>query len=368
MSNNQSIQILRGTRQAIYDNRTVDLLAGQPLYNTDDNYLTIGDGSKKIGDLPIVVREVRGYFGDRNGITEMTPAGSWYFGQGSSSTGFGSTGLYANNTSLEIKSKPTSAPFSQAVVSDVTVSAEGWVGSASTPLAFLQLRRSATSTYASLRANGTVSVGTFTSYNGADIPYSELQMYSSNATLTINSKKALTRNILYNSSDVEIGDSIDLMNGEPKDGSGNAQPNAQISLKRDSSGSSDAYSIDLIANDKVNLLVGAGNAAHTVVFDGSGMTIGSDAFNSPKKITGLATKATTAANLNTYEGGAASGTKNVSVSFANAGTMTVKAGGVTSDSVDVIAKKISINNTPNAVVVQHAVPSSPADNTIYLIY
>lgn len=368
MSNNQSIQILRGTRQAIYDNRTVDLLTGQPLYNTDDNYLTIGDGHKTIGDLPIVVREVRGYFGDRNGITNTQSAGSWYFGQGSSSTGFGSTGLYANNTSLEIKSKPTSASFSHSVVSDVTVSAENWIDSALTPLATLQLHSSpVSSNFASLRTLGTVEVGTFTSFGGVDIPYSKLQMYSSNATLTINSKKALTRNVLYNSGNV-IGDSIDLMNGEPEDGNGNAQPNAQISLKRVSSGSSDAYSIDLITNDSVNILVDASTATDAVVFNSSGMTIGTNAFNSVRKITGLATKATTAANLSEYEGGASSGTKNVSVSFTNAGTMTVKAGGVTSDSVDVIAKKISANGTPYSIQVLSAFPSNTEANTLYFIY
>lgn len=112
MSNNHSIQILRGTRQAIYDNRTVDLLAGQPLYNTDDNYLTIGcdktndngdKTNKTIGDLPIVVREVHGYSADNNGLAASVTPGTndWKFG-GVTDNGTDKVVLDVNGLPLEI--------------------------------------------------------------------------------------------------------------------------------------------------------------------------------------------------------------------------------------------------------------------------
>ena len=66
MAGNNAIQILRGNGQAISnaimagDNSPI-LLDGQPFYNTDKNYLTIG---KSVNSLPIRTRELVGYVGD----------------------------------------------------------------------------------------------------------------------------------------------------------------------------------------------------------------------------------------------------------------------------------------------------------------
>ena len=66
MAGNQSIQFLRGTRNAIA-NSTEKLLPGQPLYNVDDNYLTIGgggDANDQVNSIPIACRELKGYVTD----------------------------------------------------------------------------------------------------------------------------------------------------------------------------------------------------------------------------------------------------------------------------------------------------------------
>ena len=68
MANNKAIQFLRGTRDNIVKNKNQILEAGQPLYNLDDNYLTIGNGEDGVDKLPITVREVKGYFGDKENI------------------------------------------------------------------------------------------------------------------------------------------------------------------------------------------------------------------------------------------------------------------------------------------------------------
>ena len=65
-NNNQALQILRGTRAGIIENKSVKLLPGQPIYNETDNYLTVGSlsGDKTIDAMPIAVRELKGYFAD----------------------------------------------------------------------------------------------------------------------------------------------------------------------------------------------------------------------------------------------------------------------------------------------------------------
>lgn len=64
MAGNNAIQILRANSATIA-NSSETLLAGQPLYNTDKNYLTIGanDGDT-ITRGPITCRELVGYDGD----------------------------------------------------------------------------------------------------------------------------------------------------------------------------------------------------------------------------------------------------------------------------------------------------------------
>lgn len=45
MANNKSIQILRGTQTVIVKNNTT-LADGQPLYNSTNNWLTVGGGAR----------------------------------------------------------------------------------------------------------------------------------------------------------------------------------------------------------------------------------------------------------------------------------------------------------------------------------
>lgn len=69
MANNEAIQILRTKTGINNDNKELKLLNGQPLYNRQKNYLTIGNGSSKANSQPITVRKLVGYFGDNNEIT-----------------------------------------------------------------------------------------------------------------------------------------------------------------------------------------------------------------------------------------------------------------------------------------------------------
>lgn len=84
MSNNQSIKILRGSRDSIASNAS-KLKKGQPLFNTDDGYLTVGTADdSNLNQQPIVVREVKGYKADNNGIvtssTKSNTPGEWHVG------------------------------------------------------------------------------------------------------------------------------------------------------------------------------------------------------------------------------------------------------------------------------------------------
>lgn len=65
MSNNKSMQILRGTNASIA-NSADTLLPGQLLYNYDKNYITVGgkDGTTPLNSAPIVARELVGYLDD----------------------------------------------------------------------------------------------------------------------------------------------------------------------------------------------------------------------------------------------------------------------------------------------------------------
>ena len=91
--NNKAIQILRGTRSGIIKNKDTKLLPGQPIYNETDNYLTIGSisGDKTIDQLPIKVRELKGYFKDNEGIQQYTSDNDSY-------------GISSTQESLEINS------------------------------------------------------------------------------------------------------------------------------------------------------------------------------------------------------------------------------------------------------------------------
>lgn len=65
MSNNKSMQILRGTNARIAVS-TDTLLPGQLLYNYDKNYITVGgkDSNTRLNSAPVVARELIGYLGD----------------------------------------------------------------------------------------------------------------------------------------------------------------------------------------------------------------------------------------------------------------------------------------------------------------
>lgn len=73
MSNNKSIQVIRGTSQNIVKNANagVSLLDDQLLYNLDENYLTVGGGanSNSLTKEPITCRELIGYADDDSSIT-----------------------------------------------------------------------------------------------------------------------------------------------------------------------------------------------------------------------------------------------------------------------------------------------------------
>lgn len=82
--NNNAIQILRGTRDAIA-NTSETLLPGQLLYNMTDNYITAGkaaaDGNPEdtsVDSAPVTVRELHGWTGDANGIVDEASKGFEY--------------------------------------------------------------------------------------------------------------------------------------------------------------------------------------------------------------------------------------------------------------------------------------------------
>lgn len=69
MAGKNTIQILRG--KVTDTNKSEKLLEGQPFYNEDRNYLTIGrqGGTASLDSLPITVRELVGYASDSDKIT-----------------------------------------------------------------------------------------------------------------------------------------------------------------------------------------------------------------------------------------------------------------------------------------------------------
>lgn len=73
MANNNRIRLLRGTSSQIASSNKV-LSYGQPLYNDDKNYITVGNstGTKQVKAQPITVREVIGYYEDSTTISNST--------------------------------------------------------------------------------------------------------------------------------------------------------------------------------------------------------------------------------------------------------------------------------------------------------
>lgn len=71
MAGKNIIQVLRG--KVTDTNKSEKLLEGQPFYNEDKNYLTIGrqGGTASLDSLPITVRELVGYASDSDKITSI---------------------------------------------------------------------------------------------------------------------------------------------------------------------------------------------------------------------------------------------------------------------------------------------------------
>lgn len=92
MAGKNTIQILRG--KITDTNKNEKLLEGQPFYNEDRNYLTIGGpgGTDSLNSLPITVREVVGYTAESSQITD------------SASTNLSEYSLKYSNNSLKITS------------------------------------------------------------------------------------------------------------------------------------------------------------------------------------------------------------------------------------------------------------------------
>lgn len=74
MAGKNTIQILRG--KVTDTNKSEKLLEGQPFYNEDRNYLTVGGpgGTDSLNSLPITVREVVGYTEESTQITDSASA------------------------------------------------------------------------------------------------------------------------------------------------------------------------------------------------------------------------------------------------------------------------------------------------------
>ncbi len=79
MANNNRIKILRGTADTIAKS-SQKLAPGQPLYNVDRNYLTIGNssGTTKVNALPIRTNELFGYYDESDQITSISHPEWWY--------------------------------------------------------------------------------------------------------------------------------------------------------------------------------------------------------------------------------------------------------------------------------------------------
>ena len=124
MTNNKAIHILRGTRAGILNNIDSGSLAeGQPLYNTTDNYLTIGSADDdKFNKLPIRVRELGGYAEDSEGLQDSTSKEFKIFADSSNTLnikafnykiGEGLSNAYEFDNGLKITSARTSASANQ---------------------------------------------------------------------------------------------------------------------------------------------------------------------------------------------------------------------------------------------------------------
>ena len=79
--NNRAIQILRSTSDGLASSKQeLALEEGQPFYNSQKNYLTIGKygNTGKVSDQPITVRKLEGWFDDNEKITASKTDANYY--------------------------------------------------------------------------------------------------------------------------------------------------------------------------------------------------------------------------------------------------------------------------------------------------
>lgn len=343
MSNNHSIKILRGTRITVNKDNFADeedkLYAGQPIYLTDLNYLAIGTGNdSKVNKLPIIVREVHGYAADNSAIASTQGSSEWRF-YASSST---QADIAVTDMDLSISTSGNSKNLLlKSLGGNISVQSNGT----------LTLQDTAT---------GSNKLGKITITPG-DASTSSVILQNGNSKVSIKDGEVA---IDSNSGTVFISDSnsTNISRGD-----------TEIVINRDQESGTNRGEIEFYPNGET-ITVG-GNDLPFIKMTTGGMTVGTGGelsnykhrFGQTKKIDGLIDSAMYAANLSTYVGGASSGTKNVSVSFAPAGTVTVTAGNVPSDSADVIAKQISIAGTPYSIKLATNTSGTDA-NTIYFVY
>ena len=71
--NKKAIQFLRTTSNGVVeDNKDIEIAAGQPFYNSQKNYLSVGNlnGTSKVeNSAPLNYKILKGYFTDDNGVT-----------------------------------------------------------------------------------------------------------------------------------------------------------------------------------------------------------------------------------------------------------------------------------------------------------
>lgn len=103
MANNESIQILRGSRAKVVDNLS-NLIPGQPLFDKTDNYLLIGQDNGSKNKQPITTNRIKGYYGDISGISGSRDSYPYSLDATSDGTSNYKLTLNSNSGELEIKS------------------------------------------------------------------------------------------------------------------------------------------------------------------------------------------------------------------------------------------------------------------------
>ena len=134
MAGNGMIRMLRGTSDKVAES-TGKLEAGQPLYITDKNYLTVGDGTKNVKAKPITVREVQGWWKDKDNITAkgnadpdytISPSNNWLNILSNNNLGIHAIGEYSGKKN-EIKIDFTPSDSTPLTGTGIRIEAENGV-------------------------------------------------------------------------------------------------------------------------------------------------------------------------------------------------------------------------------------------------